>query len=127
MCPNTRQDLTKSDIRELGINRVVVAACSPLLHGLSLRNASREAGLNPYPVQIASFSEPCAWGRPDRRQAAARILSQIRKGKTLLGSVRLRHIASTDCSALALDRLIRALKWARTRPTITSKMVSSRR
>jgi hypothetical protein len=41
------------DIKKLGINRVVVAACSPRLHEETFRGALREAGLNPHLLQIA--------------------------------------------------------------------------
>jgi heterodisulfide reductase subunit A len=32
MCSDPGQDLIKNDTRELGLNRVVVASCSPRLH-----------------------------------------------------------------------------------------------
>ena len=66
MCSNAGQDLIKQDIEEMGVNRVVVAACSPLMHEPTFRAAAEEAGLNPYLVQIANIREQCAWVHHDR-------------------------------------------------------------
>ena len=72
MCSNAGQDLIKQDIREHGVNRVVVAACSPLMHEPTFRAAAEEAGLNPYLVQIANIREQCAWVHDDRERATAK-------------------------------------------------------
>ncbi len=37
MCSDPGQDLIKNDIKELGLNRVVVASCSPRLHEPTFR------------------------------------------------------------------------------------------
>ena len=39
MCSSLGQELIEKDIKELGLNRVVVAACSPHLHEQTFRNA----------------------------------------------------------------------------------------
>lgn len=39
MCSSIGQELIEKDIQELGINRVVVASCSPHLHEPTFRNA----------------------------------------------------------------------------------------
>ncbi len=69
MCSNAGQDLIKQDIEEKGVNRVVVAACSPLMHEPTFRAAAEEADLNPYLVQIANIREQCAWVHDDRPAA----------------------------------------------------------
>jgi len=43
MCSDPGQDLIKQDIRELGLTRVVVASCSPLMHEHTFRRACEEA------------------------------------------------------------------------------------
>ena len=72
MCSNAGQDLIKRDIQENGVNRVVVAACSPLMHEPTFRAAAEDAGLNPYLVQIANIREQCAWVHHDRGPATAK-------------------------------------------------------
>lgn len=77
MCSNTGQDLIKRDIEENGVNRVVVAACSPLMHEPTFRAAGEEAGLNPYLVHIANIREQCAWVHDDRATATAKAKSLV--------------------------------------------------
>ena len=69
MCSDPGQALIQEDIQRLGVNRVVVAACSPLMHELTFRNAARKAGLNRYLVQIANIREHCSWIHDDVRMA----------------------------------------------------------
>ncbi|MGA8849470.1 MAG: CoB--CoM heterodisulfide reductase iron-sulfur subunit A family protein [Dehalococcoidia bacterium] len=61
MCSDPGQELIKSDIKQLGINRVVVASCSPRLHEKAFQAVLRESGLSPYLLQMANIREHCAW------------------------------------------------------------------
>ncbi len=69
MCSNAGQNMIKSDIAEYDLTRVVVAACSPLMHELTFRTACEEAGLNRYLFQMANIREQCAWVHDDRAAA----------------------------------------------------------
>jgi heterodisulfide reductase subunit A len=69
MCSDPGQDLVKEDIRELGLRRVVVASCSPLMHEHTFRRACEEAGLNPYYFQMANIREQCSWVTEDGARA----------------------------------------------------------
>ena len=55
MCSDQGQDLIKNDIREQGLNRVVVASCSPRMHGPTFAHACQNAGLNPYLFEMANI------------------------------------------------------------------------
>jgi heterodisulfide reductase subunit A len=77
MCSNAGQDLIKQDIKEKGIDRVVVAACSPLMHEPTFRAAAEEGGLNPYLVQMANIREQCAWVTDDRGRATSKARSLV--------------------------------------------------
>ncbi|UCC18067.1 MAG: FAD-dependent oxidoreductase, partial [Dehalococcoidales bacterium] len=48
-------------IREKGLNRVVVAACSPRTLEPLFRDTLREAGINPYYFEFANIREHCSW------------------------------------------------------------------
>jgi heterodisulfide reductase subunit A len=72
MCSDPGQDLIKEDIDKLGINRVVVASCSPLMHETTFKAAVSDAGLNPFFVQMANIREQCAWVISDPDQATAK-------------------------------------------------------
>jgi len=77
MCSDPGQDLIKQDIKNLGVNRVVVAACSPLMHELTFRLAAESAGLNRYLVQIANIREHCSWVHDNREQATKKACALI--------------------------------------------------
>ncbi len=61
MCSEPGQDLIKKDIIDAKLDRVVVAACSPLMHEKTFREACEAAGLNRYLLEMANVREHCAW------------------------------------------------------------------
>jgi len=69
LCSDPGQDLIKNDIRDLSIDRVVIAACSPRMHEVTFRNAVSSEGLNPYFLNIANIREQCSWVHKDRQKA----------------------------------------------------------
>lgn len=69
MCSDPGQETIQKDIRELRLNRVVVAACSPLMHEATFRRAVAEAGLNPFFFQMANVREHVSWVTGDRPRA----------------------------------------------------------
>ena len=69
ICSDPGQELVKQDIRELGLTRVVVASCSPLMHERTFRHACEEGGLNPFLFQMANIREHCSWITRDRAEA----------------------------------------------------------
>jgi len=69
LCSDPGQDLIKNDIRDLSIDRVVVAACSPRMHEVTFRNAVSSEGLNPYFLNIGNIREQCSWVHKDREKA----------------------------------------------------------
>jgi len=48
-------------VEEYGLNRVVVASCTPRTHESLFRGAVKEAGLNPYLFEMANIREQCSW------------------------------------------------------------------
>jgi len=69
MCSDPGQELVKRDIVEFGLNRIVVAACSPNLHEPTFRRAAEDAGLNRFLVQMANIREQVAWVTEDKQEA----------------------------------------------------------
>jgi heterodisulfide reductase subunit A2 len=78
MCSDPGQEMIVDDIREHGLNRVVVASCSPRLHGKTFMNACRRAGLNPYYFQMASVREQVSWVTKDAAMATDKAKSLAR-------------------------------------------------
>ena len=77
MCSDPGQDLIKEDIQELGLNRVVVASCSPLMHESTFRAMATEAGLNPFYIQMANIREQCSWVIDDHLQATEKAKKMV--------------------------------------------------
>lgn len=77
MCSDPGQDLIKQDIQEHGLNRIVVASCSPLMHEITFRRACEEAGLNPFYFQMANIREHCSWVIDDMVLATAKAKSLV--------------------------------------------------
>ena len=78
LCSDPGQDLIKKDIRELSIDRVVVAACSPRMHETTFRNVLASEGLNPYFLNIANIREQCSWVHRDREEATNKAKQLLR-------------------------------------------------
>jgi heterodisulfide reductase subunit A len=72
MCSDPGQQLVKEDIKELGVNRVVVASCTPLMHEITFRRACEDAGLNPFNFQMANIREQVSWVTEDAKEATER-------------------------------------------------------
>jgi heterodisulfide reductase subunit A len=77
MCSSTGQEIIKRDIAEFGLNRIVVASCSPRMHEPTFRAVLAEAGLNPYLLAMANIREHCSWITKDKAVGTA-------KAKTLI-------------------------------------------
>ena len=70
LCSEPGQNLIKKDIEENGLNRIVVASCSPRLHEPTFRHCLEEAGLNPYLLEMANLREQCSWVHAQDSDAA---------------------------------------------------------
>jgi heterodisulfide reductase subunit A len=65
MCSEPGQELIIQDIREKKLDRVVVAACSPLMHEPTFRAAVERGGLNRYLFEMVNIREQCSWVTTD--------------------------------------------------------------
>ena len=78
LCSDPGQDLIKKDIREVSIDRVVVAACSPRMHEITFRNTLSSEELNPYFLNIANIREQCSWVHKDKESATEKAKQLLR-------------------------------------------------
>jgi len=72
MCSDPGQEMIIQDIRDYGLNRVVVASCSPRLHEKTFQNACLRGGLNPFLFQMTCIREHCSWVTKDSDEATAK-------------------------------------------------------
>jgi len=76
-CSDPGQDMIRNDIKELGLNRIVVASCSPRLHEPTFRRVLVSAGLNPYLFEMANIREQCAWVHEDKEMATEKAKAMV--------------------------------------------------
>ncbi|MBM4447028.1 MAG: CoB--CoM heterodisulfide reductase iron-sulfur subunit A family protein [Chloroflexi bacterium] len=72
MCSEPGQNLIKEDIKTAGLNRIIVASCSPKLHEPTFRRVCQDAGINPYLFQMANIREQCSWVTEDHDGATGK-------------------------------------------------------
>jgi heterodisulfide reductase subunit A len=60
-CSTDSKVRLKEMIEEHALSRVVVASCSPKTHEQLFRDTLRDAGLNPYLLEMANIRNQCSW------------------------------------------------------------------
>jgi heterodisulfide reductase subunit A len=83
-CSQDTQQTMVDRIREHGLNRVVVASCTPRTHEPLFQETLREAGLNPYLFEMANIRDQCSWvhmNEPERATQKAKDLVRMAVGK----------------------------------------------
>jgi heterodisulfide reductase subunit A len=100
MCSDPGQELIRDDIAAQGLNRIVVASCSPLLHEATFRKACADAGLSPFHFQMANIREQVSWVTPDGDLALAKakalIAAAVRRVARAVPLERKRHPVQGD-------------------------------
>jgi len=91
MCSDPGQGLIQEKIKECGLNRVIVAACSPSLHELTFRRTLNRAGLNPYLFEHTNIREQVSWVVEDKELATRKTTRLIRAA---IG--RIRHLVPLE-------------------------------
>jgi len=86
MCSDPGQGMIKDDIEKEKLNRVIVASCSPRMHEPTFRNTLKDAGLNPYFLEMANIREQVSWVHEDKEVATekAKKLVEAAVAKALL-------------------------------------------
>ncbi len=74
--------------KEKGLNRVVIAACSPRTLEPLFRDTLREAGLNQYYCEMANIREHCSWVHSKQKEEA----TQKAKDIIRMSVARARHL-----------------------------------
>ncbi|AGL00637.1 CoB--CoM heterodisulfide reductase iron-sulfur subunit A family protein [Desulfoscipio gibsoniae] len=77
ICSTDAAKHISDSIREKGINRVVVAACTPRTHEPLFRDTLREAGINQYYFEFANIREHCSWVHSKEKEEATQKAKEI--------------------------------------------------
>ena len=78
MCSEPGQELIINDIKEHKLDRVVVAACSPLMHEITFRAAVERGGMNRYFFEMVNIREQVSWVTVDHLAATQKAHALIR-------------------------------------------------
>ncbi len=101
MCSDQGQDMIISDVVNQGLNRVVVASCSPRMHQPTFARACARAGLNPYLLQMTNIREGSAWVSLDPEQAT------LKAGRLVSAAVaRVQHHRSLFTSSIEVNKSV---------------------
>ena len=76
-CATDSAESITETIREEGLNRVVVAACSPRTLEPLFRDTLREAGINQYFFEMANIREHCSWVHSREKEDATQKAKDI--------------------------------------------------
>ena len=96
-CSQDNQQKIKETIKRCGLNRIVIASCTPRTHEALFQDTIREVGLNPFLLEFVSIREHCSWvhmGDKDRATRKAKDLVAMAVSKARL----LRSIHSSSFS-----------------------------
>jgi heterodisulfide reductase subunit A len=77
VCSTDAAEQIATTIREKGLNRVVVAACTPRTHEPLFRDTLREGGLNQYFFEMANIREHCSWVHSKQKEEATKKAKDI--------------------------------------------------
>jgi heterodisulfide reductase subunit A len=78
ICSDPGVKLIQNSVKDLKLDCVVVAACSPRMHEHTFRDAIEKAGLNPYKLEIANIREHCSWVHTEKNFATEKAKTLIR-------------------------------------------------
>ena len=71
-CSQDTQDKLKQVVEENGLNRVVIAACTPRTHESLFQETLKDAGLNKYLIEMANIRNQCSWVHAKEPELATR-------------------------------------------------------
>lgn len=86
MCSDPGQELIRKTIEAEGLEQVVVASCSPRMHGKTFYNATEKGGVNGYLCEMANIREQNSWVHSNKEEATqkAKDLVKMTVSKVLL-------------------------------------------
>jgi len=86
-CSADSLKLIQERVREHGLNRVIVASCTPRTHEPIFRETIRGAGLNPYLFEMANIRDQGSWvhrSEPDKATGKAKDLVRMAVARSRL-------------------------------------------
>ena len=76
-CSEDTQKKIVNAIKKHNLNRILVAACTPRTHEPLFQKSLRDAGLNPYLLEMTNIREQCSWVHMDKPKEATDKAKQL--------------------------------------------------
>jgi heterodisulfide reductase subunit A len=82
LCSKPAQESILEAVKKDGLDRVVVASCTPRMHLVTFQSVLERAGLNPYMLEFVNIREQTSWVHGPHKSAGAtrKAISLIRGG-----------------------------------------------
>lgn len=101
-CSAGAQEAIRAAVAEQGLDRVVVAACTPRTHEPIFRQNCQAAGLNPYLLEMANIRDQCSWVHAQApREATEKARDLLR-----MAVARARHLAPLEPTEVEVTRRV---------------------
>ncbi|MGD9157087.1 MAG: FAD-dependent oxidoreductase [Desulfobacteraceae bacterium] len=100
ICSTEAAAMLARDIKERGLNRVIVAACTPRTHEPLFRDTLREAGINQYYYDMVNIREHCSWVHSKEKEAATKKAKELIR----MSVARVRHLEPLQEFDLPVDK-----------------------
>jgi heterodisulfide reductase subunit A len=93
----------RNRIKELNLNRVVVASCTPRTHEMLFRKNCERAGLNKYLFEFVNLREHCSWVHMEKpAEATLKAKDLVRMGVAKVSLLKAREDLATDVLRAAM-------------------------
>lgn len=99
-CAGNTQKEIEDSIRAKGINRVVIAACSPKTHEMIFRGVMIRAGLNPFLLEMANIRNMDSWVHKNEKEEA----TQKAMDMVWMGVEKARRLVPLESSHLPISQ-----------------------
>jgi heterodisulfide reductase subunit A len=99
-CSQDTQERISRQIQEHGLNRVVVASCTPRTHEPLFQDTLRQAGINPHLFEMANIREQDSWVHRSSPQIATEKAKQL----AAMAIAKARRLHSISRSSFEVDR-----------------------
>jgi len=80
LCSRPAQEMIIKAVEKEGLDRVLLASCTPRMHLPTFQSVLEQAGLNPYMLEFVNIREQCSWvhGPHASEEATKKAISLIR-------------------------------------------------
>lgn len=80
VCSEPGQDMIRESIEKYGIDRVVIASCTPSLHQELFKDLLKKSDLNPFLLRRVGIREHCSWVGDDVEKNTEKAIRLIKAG-----------------------------------------------